>query len=101
MSKHTKGPWVVRDNKREQTVQIDTADGRGTVVQPNAITWRPDAKLIAAAPTLLEMLRDLVDRLDRDVMQHACPGFDCAMCARPNTEPARTLLATFADGAEG
>jgi len=56
MSKHTPGPWKVSENKRERTVQIDTADGRGTVVQPGAITWLPDAPLIAAAPEMYTLL---------------------------------------------
>jgi len=71
MSKHTPGPWVVSENKRERTVQIDTADGRGTVVQPGAITWLPDAPLIASAPEMYALLIDAVA-----VMESA--GVDCA-----------------------
>lgn len=59
---HTAGPWVVTRNARELTIQVDTADGRGTVVQPGllanpSIGWVPDAYLIAAAPALLSALQ--------------------------------------------
>ena len=57
---HTPGPWVVTANRRERTIQIDTADGRGTVVQPGAISWAPDAALLAASPSLLHALERLV-----------------------------------------
>lgn len=40
-----------------------------------------------------EALRNLVERLDRDVPRHACPGFDCATCARPNISDAREAVA--------
>jgi len=62
MSQHTPGPWKAVENKRERTVQIDTE--KGTVVQPGAISWRPDVYLITAAPALLEALEGLVARLD-------------------------------------
>jgi hypothetical protein len=53
---HTPGPWKVTENRRERTIQIDTANGRGTVVQPNAIAWMPDAALIAQAPAMRALL---------------------------------------------
>jgi hypothetical protein len=64
MPTHTPGPWTVTGNRRERTIQIDTANGRGTVVQPNAISWTPDAVLIAQAPEMWA----LIDR-----MQQFCP----------------------------
>lgn len=59
----TPGPWIVIENKRERTIQIDTADGRGTVVQPGAISWLPDAKLIAKAPEMRWLIERLVTTL--------------------------------------
>jgi hypothetical protein len=53
---HTPGPWKVTENRRERTIQIDSANGRGTVVQPHAISWRPDAVLIAQAPSTAALL---------------------------------------------
>ncbi len=41
---------------------------------------------------LVNVLRYLVERLERAVPAHACPGSDCAICARPNTSDARALL---------
>lgn len=61
MSQHTKGPWVATFNTRERTCQIDTADGRGTVVQPGAVSWVPDVHIIAAAPMLLEAVEALLE----------------------------------------
>jgi hypothetical protein len=63
---HTPGPWTVTENTRERTVQIDTANGRGTVVQPRAISWKPDAALIAAAPDLLAALEQAERRICGD-----------------------------------
>ncbi len=66
MTAHTPGPWKVVENKRERTVQIDTETG--TVVNPGAISWIPDARLIAAAPTMRDWIsltvRTLNDRLE-------------------------------------
>jgi hypothetical protein len=89
--KHTAGPWKVM--RHANTFQIVTENGIALVVRPGAIPHQPDAELIALSPELWNELRDLVDRLDRDVPLHACPGFDCATCARPNTQTARALLA--------
>lgn len=49
--------------------------------------------VVAKYRSMVLVLRDLIERLDRDVPAHACPGFDCATCARPNTADARALLA--------
>ena len=51
-----------------------------------------NARLIAKAPELLDQLRALLEMLERDVPRHACPGFDCATCARPNIDGAVALL---------
>ena len=46
---HTPGPWTIGNDG-----QID--GGGGTVVQPYAIDWAPDRRLIRAAPELLDAL---------------------------------------------
>lgn len=51
------------------------------------------AHLIMLAPATAAELRALVDMCSRDVPRHACSGFDCATCGRPNVEAARALLA--------
>jgi hypothetical protein len=55
---HTRGPWKVGEAGPEG-LQVDTADASGTVAE--CIGWRPDAHLIAAAPDLLDALRELLD----------------------------------------
>lgn len=62
MSKHTLGEWSV-DGHNLASVIRKTATGWETVATcPNAnATWRGDARLIAAAPEMLEVLKALVD----------------------------------------
>ena len=56
MSKHTKGPWIQsRSDKLPDTVRI----GNGV-----AITNEANANLIAAAPELLETLKEALNILD-------------------------------------
>lgn len=68
MSKHTPGPWNV-GHEDENTGEIEViSDGRPYVclVLPGAIdeVTPANARLIAAAPELLEALQRLVDAVD-------------------------------------
>jgi hypothetical protein len=81
---HTPGPWKVTENRRERTIQIDTANGRGTVVQPNVISWAPDAALIAQAPAMWA----LIDRMR-------------AFCPVAVQDEARAILRAVDDAAGG
>lgn len=70
MSEHTPGAWEVRHNKNG-TLGIEAKEPDGTYCQPAKINGDPDdefygpatranARLIAAAPDLLEACRDLL-----------------------------------------
>ena len=58
MSKHTPGPWHTAG---EQGVQIRSAkDQIAKVWTMRGNEWKANARLIAAAPELLEALQDMV-----------------------------------------
>ena len=58
MSKHTPGPWHTAG---EQGVQIRSAkDQIAKVWTMRGNEWKANARLIAAAPDLLEALQDMV-----------------------------------------
>lgn len=81
-TQHTPGPWAVTRNERERTVQIDTANGRGTVVQPGAISWLPDAPVIAAAPELLALVVKVVEIADGRALHRGLEDEARALLAR-------------------
>jgi hypothetical protein len=67
-TKHTPGPWTVRDNKNG-TLGIDAKEPDGTYCQPARVngdaddpvygpTTRANARLIAAAPDLLAACKE-------------------------------------------
>lgn len=61
--KHTPGPWIVTtDLRQDDEIICDMLNEQGYVAITNGqklANWRDDAKLIAAAPDLLEALIDL------------------------------------------
>jgi hypothetical protein len=69
---HTPGPWVIGDRKPDShATRICTIVG-GSAIHGAAQAvddWQADAKLIAAAPELLEALQEL-----RDLMQGVIDG---------------------------
>ena len=95
MSAHT--PGLIREVIGGMTTYRCPECGEGVRHEAEDIQSSP-CLLHAAALEMLARLRDLVDQGERDVPAHACPGFDCATCARPNTESAHALLARI-DGA--
>lgn len=58
--KHTPGPWVVDDNA------IVKGKGHGRYAVALNVNHAEDARLISAAPELLEALEIAVAQLDRD-----------------------------------
>ena len=74
-TKHTPGPWYVGSGTYEGRNIYSTAsvtDGEGFTYQPVVATaeddevacWDANARLIAAAPDLLEALKDMVDLVE-------------------------------------
>ena len=75
MSKHTPGPWSwwtscsfrrlsARNDGDVLHAVIQRSDGHPDIRFPNGGPEGPDARLIAAAPDLLEALRELADDID-------------------------------------
>lgn len=75
MSKHTPGPWHVRGNK----IVIDVMDFSIAEIKDFGVATIPNARLIAAAPDLLEALSKLVEIEDGPGM--AVIGWSDAMDA--------------------
>lgn len=63
MAKHTPGPWHVAGNYRGWRTVQDAAGDIVTFAQqkPHEETMQADLRLIAAAPDLLEALKNLVE----------------------------------------
>lgn len=91
---HTPGPWQVSQSLDYfdegatvvRTVNIPRGCARGLVV---AVLTKTDecsanARLIAAAPELLEALRETLDELEsiRDALSHPRPTSESAVCHR-------------------
>ncbi len=65
--KHTPGPWRISDARSTKVVLIDDAKGQAVGELVWADVRNPaDARLIAAAPDLLDALKDLVSVLGPD-----------------------------------
>ena len=96
MNTHTPGPWAVTKDARVFSLARKEWNRTFNAEMPEFIAAcganMANARLISKAPELYEQLCALVERLERDVPRHACPGFDCAACARPNVDEARALL---------
>jgi len=68
MSKHTPGPWIVYDDSNDgKTNRIEIAALGKTVARIYYSVPEedlPNAQLIAAAPDLLEVLKELLDHVE-------------------------------------
>jgi hypothetical protein len=77
---HTPGPWTVDGQTLPQNLQISSPDGIVTVIDSEAFadTIEANARLIAAAPDLLAVLRDLSDAYQKhfDAMPVAWQTYD-------------------------
>jgi hypothetical protein len=79
MSKHTPGPWHTAG---EQGVQIRSAkDQIAKVWTMRGNEWKANARLIAAAPELLEALKEIVDAADGAGWEQLDPSFKKARAA--------------------
>ena len=89
--KHTPGPWTLREYKESSNPYILINSGSWDIAHSrhSARDWeeeRANARLIAAAPTMLEMIRFLVDELEnRDgysPAESSCP--ECTLGTVPD-----------------
>jgi len=70
MSKHTPGPWRLTDGNSDtyECRQIKSADGRSLMGDEQYYPWTPsdieDWRLIAAAPELLEALKEALSLIE-------------------------------------
>ena len=87
-AKHTPGPWIVYDPEMpdtEATYGIDGPDGQPVVyfglTKNDGINLIEDARLIAAAPELLEALKELADLYDTDEGCRSLPEYIAARAA--------------------
>ena len=62
MSKHTPGPWRVKDNHISEAMIVETSSGEEIcLVEPFYNQELPNAQLIAEAPNMLALLKDIRD----------------------------------------
>lgn len=81
MNKHTKGPWNIYFASQDNfVIRKMFADGQEAHVVARCHSGGADARLIAAAPELLEQLQDVLARIEKsEAWWMDCPdrgGFD-------------------------
>ena len=92
MSKHTPGPWEARADPNS-SLPDDWCIGTGPQnIDKVAVCSKCDARLIAAAPELLEALQEMIDA-------HAIPSTVCN--ERPTYEKAMKAIAKATGGNHG
>jgi hypothetical protein len=73
MDAHTKGPWKVAEGKKADELFIEASTRKGGRIARlwNGRTGRnANAKLIAAAPDMLEALEQVAEALDNGTLTH-------------------------------
>lgn len=103
--KHTAGPWIVATSNSWRRIVSDAPTG-GTVCEPikqrdghpdlffpNGGFEGPDARLLAAAPNLLEALTGLIEAVVKDSEEKGISGFTGA-----RLEDARAAIASATGG---
>lgn len=79
-SKHTPGPWVAWQPRADESVPVRTGGLGITIayVHQGAITnAEANARLIAAAPEILQALEDLLHAYSEPDRRLCCDGRDC------------------------
>lgn len=98
MSKHTPGPWVVGENQDHDAIMASdyyvatVHDACG--IESNDETSRANAKLIAAAPDLLEALRCSVAAFEGDTIDEIEADYGIATAQRVDMARAAIRKAT-------
>jgi hypothetical protein len=99
MAKHTPGPWHVEQGINDYDILV-TPDGRAPARLAGYVEREADARLIAAAPELLEALRHLCGALNMSDDDHEDFADSCADVVEFLWQhDARALLARIEGGA--
>ena len=61
---HTKGPWIYSYTAKENATIRDTHEGNNIATVKNRADGPRNAKLISAAPELLEALQNLLEAIE-------------------------------------
>ncbi len=100
MAKHTPGPWTAEEATSNSIDIVSEEVEIATIISdedfPEDCEERANARLIAAAPELLDALRDLADRAEGGVdyglcHRGICSRSECAQCRR--VDAARAAIA--------
>ena len=62
---HTKGPWIIGQQRRDGSYPIKCKKGNIAVVSSVSMDYAHNARLIAAAPELLEALELAIATIER------------------------------------
>jgi hypothetical protein len=81
MSKHTPGPWFVESHGRYRVASITSTTGIYADAPPLMQT-APDARLIAAAPDLLDALKRISEFRLQDFMGPCHMAMECVAVAK-------------------
>jgi hypothetical protein len=86
MNKHTAGPWIVVQNGKQIDIHHKAIGDREITITTNAN--EKDARLIAAAPDMLEALKFLVEMRSDPIRFCGCSGarYDVALAAIAKAE---------------
>ena len=98
MNKHTPGPWTVNAYNEIESgaVRICSVDIEETNAGLNGGEGQANARLIAAAPDLLEALRLQVSAFDGDALDEIEEGYGLATAQRVDAARAAIAKATEA-----
>ena len=83
-ARHHSGPWVTEQPEGKSYAWVSSSDGASGDL---ATVWRDNgnalanARLMAAAPDLLEALRELLSAVQRSVCENSGPAQDSAITA--------------------
>ena len=84
MSKHTPGKWLHIHREWDDSDTVCNSRGACVAVRPRFVSaedWKPDARLLAAAPDLLEALKNLVLLCELDGCSRDLPEYVAAKAA--------------------
>lgn len=91
-SKHTPGPWELHPLMAHDGKEVREATGKGRLVGiglgPDADSQEANARLIASAPEMLELLRRYVQVCEDQKLTGELKDDACAILAKIEVDPA-------------